>query len=416
VKSPKFDPETVVADRFCLKRPLSSGAMGTVWLAHHTRLDVPCAVKFIDSGSGTMEELERRFEREAKAAALLRCANVVTILDFGVFEDRAYLAMEYLEGETLEKRLARRGQLSPTETVAILAQVGRALAKAHAAGLVHRDLKPANIFLVADDDREIVKVLDFGIVKMPADENKTTQVGALLGTPNYMSPEQARGLSGVDHRSDLWSLAVLAYECVTGELPFEASGIGELIGKIVLGPIPLPSSVALVPPAFDHWWARAAAREPGDRFGGALEQVKALAAAFELPKSSLLPRKRSAAPEGARDGSRASHARRIGARSKHAWRPRRCRAHASIPGSEIAGPVHRLGDRDRGRARVRRRNHFGARTRHRDRIRRVTATEHGATRRGARTAEWKCRVDRKRRPELERCPRSTARRCEVDTR
>src|SRR3984885_12530207 len=211
----------VVANRFRLGQMLGRGGMGSVWRAMHLGLDIPCAVKFIEGELASLPEAQARFEREAKAAAQLRSPYVVQILDHGVWEGAPYIAMELLDGEDLDHRLARRGKLPPRETMGIALHVGRALAKAHAAGLVHRDLKPANIFLVKDDEREIAKVLDFGIAKtttVGVDGN--TRTGAVLGTPYYMSPEQARGQKGIDHRADLWSFGVVVYQCVTGQLPF----------------------------------------------------------------------------------------------------------------------------------------------------------------------------------------------------
>jgi serine/threonine-protein kinase len=261
--------------------------MGSVWLAEHMGLDVPCALKFITADSQDSTDVRRRFEREAKIAAQIRSPHVVQILDHGVWEQTPYIAMEYLEGEDLERRLQRVRRLSTMETATIVAQVSRALSKAHAAGLVHRDLKPANIFLAGDDDREIVKVLDFGIAKdVTLNVNSTTKTGSLLGTPAYMSPEQAQGVRGIDHRSDLWSLAVVVYECVTGDLPFDSEAFGDLLLKIMVHPLPVPSMIARVPPAFDAWWARAAARDPDARYQTAKEMADALVLALEVTSSS----------------------------------------------------------------------------------------------------------------------------------
>ena len=139
--------------------------MGSVWLATHLALDIPCAVKFIEGEIAQLPEAQARFEREAKAAAQLRSPHVVQILDHGVFQGTPYIAMELLDGEDLGKRLQRVGRMPPNDVLRIIGQVCRALTKAHGVGIVHRDLKPDNIFLVPDDDREIAKVLDFGIAK-----------------------------------------------------------------------------------------------------------------------------------------------------------------------------------------------------------------------------------------------------------
>jgi serine/threonine protein kinase len=270
----QLGPNVVIAERFHLNRLLGRGGMGSVWHATHLGLDIPCAVKFIEGEFSQVAEAQARFEREAKAAAALRSPHVVQILDHGVFQGTPYIAMELLDGEDLGKRLQAVGRMQPNQLITVITQVCRALTKAHAGGIVHRDLKPDNIFLVRDDDREIAKVLDFGIAKANANaiEGSGTKTGAMLGTPYYMSPEQAQGTRSVDFRSDLWSLAVIVYQCVTGRLPFESEALGDLLVKIIVNPIPVPSQQASdITPAFDRWWARAASREPSQRFQSAKE-------------------------------------------------------------------------------------------------------------------------------------------------
>jgi serine/threonine-protein kinase len=273
----------IIAERFRLVRELGVGGMGSVWLAHHVGLDTPCAVKFIHAEVAAMPDIRARFEREAKAAAALRSSHVVQILDYGVWDGFPYIAMEYLEGEDLGQRIKRKGRLSPQDTVLIISQVARALTKAHAAGLIHRDLKPENIFLVPEDDHEVAKVLDFGIAKSHGSmlDTATTKAGSLLGTPHYMSPEQAQGTKAIDYRSDLWSLGVLAYQSLTGKLPFNSEALGDLLLHIMVNPLPIPSEVVHdVPPTFDVWWQRAAARDPAQRFQSARELADALAVAL----------------------------------------------------------------------------------------------------------------------------------------
>jgi serine/threonine-protein kinase len=165
--------------------------------------------------------------------------------------------------------------------VQVAVQIGRALAKAHSVGLVHRDLKPANVFLVRDEEHEIAKVLDFGVAKVKGvGMDGATKTGSVLGTPYYMSPEQARGSKDMDHRSDLWALAVVVYQCITGQLPFVADALAELMVKIVIDPIPVPSHAAPVPPSFDAWWARATSRDPNQRFQTAKEFGESLGLAL----------------------------------------------------------------------------------------------------------------------------------------
>ncbi len=298
-------PDSLVADRFRLVHELGRGGMGAVWRAHHVRLGVPCAVKFILGDAAANPELRSRFEMEAQAAAQIKSPHVVQILDHGVFQETPYIAMELLEGEDLEKRLQKRGRLEIREVAAIMIQVARALGKAHAAGLIHRDLKPANIFLCHDEDGTLVKILDFGIAKQTQAgfAGAQTKSGVLLGTPYYMSPEQARGTAPVDHRSDLWALAVIVYECITGHLPFESPAIGDLLVKIMFQPLPVPSKVASVPRGFDAFWARAACREPEGRFQTARAMADALAKLAGLPSSSEAQRGNDDIPSPPRDAA-----------------------------------------------------------------------------------------------------------------
>src|ERR1700690_2316116 len=289
----------VIAERFRLNRLLGRGGMGSVWHATHLGLDVPCAVKFIEGEGAQVPEVQARFEREAKAAAHLRSPHVVQILDHGVCEGTPYIAMELLDGEDLGKRLARVGRLAPHELLTIVTQVCRALTKAHSHGIVHRDLKPDNIFLVRDDDREIVKVLDFGIAKATGAgaPGTSTRTGAMLGTPYYMSPEQAQGTKAVDARSDLWALAVIVFEALTGRRPFESEALGDLLMKIIVAPLPLPSQVASdVLPAVDAWWARASQRDPARRFQSAKELCDGLRLAFGRSASEVAGPPVAAAP------------------------------------------------------------------------------------------------------------------------
>ncbi len=264
--------------------------MGEVWKAEHTALGAPVAIKVIvdagfDENNPLREELVRRFFREAQAAAAMRSPHVVQILDHGV-DGVPYIAMELLEGETLEERLERQGVLPPHQTAEIITHISRAISKAHEVGIIHRDLKPGNVFIVRNDDEEIAKVLDFGIAKVAPVEglehgaNVATRTGSLVGTPCYMSPEQALGNKTIDHRSDLWSLAVIAFECVCGVRPFDSEALGDLIVAICAKPIPVPSHMSQVPvpEGFDAWWAKAASRDPDHRFQSARELAESLRA------------------------------------------------------------------------------------------------------------------------------------------
>jgi eukaryotic-like serine/threonine-protein kinase len=276
------EPDALVAERFKLVRELGRGGMGAVWVAHHEGLDIECALKFI-VGEGEDEERRSRFRQEARAAAKLKCRNVVQMLDHGLWKDTPYIAMELLRGEALSDRLDRRQRLDPDETLAIAKDVARALAAAAELGIVHRDLKPDNVFLARDGTEELAKVLDFGIAKTTrlANSDHRTRTGALLGTPHYMSPEQLDGTVPVDHRADLWSLAVIVYECLVGALPFDEESLPRLMMAIMQGPIPTPSKVApWLGPSFDRWWTRGASRDVNGRFRTAADLMAGLAQAL----------------------------------------------------------------------------------------------------------------------------------------
>jgi serine/threonine-protein kinase len=287
----KWQPEAkaLVAERFRLVRELGRGGMGAVWMAHHEGLDIECALKFI-VGEGDSAELRSRFRQEARAAAKLKSRHVVQMLDHGVWKDTPYIAMELLRGESLACLLERRGKLDADETLAIARDVGKALTAAAELGIVHRDLKPENVFLVGDGAEECAKVLDFGIAKTTHFDktDHRTQTGALLGTPYYMSPEQLDGTMLVDHRSDLWSLGVMVYECLVGALPFQEETLSRLTLAIMQKPVPIPSETApWLGQSFDRWWLRAASRDTAKRFQSAGELTSALARALDdAPLSS----------------------------------------------------------------------------------------------------------------------------------
>jgi serine/threonine protein kinase len=286
-----FRPETLVANRYLLVKKVGVGGMGSVWAAHDQALDAPCAVKLVNENLIANEEVRVRFAREAKLAAQLRSPHVVHVFDCGEANNTLYIVMEWLDGESLAQRLEREGKLDGATTYRVVAHVARALTTAHALGIVHRDLKPDNIFLVPGYDEETAKVLDFGIAydSVYAHRDHLTIPGSLLGTPLYLSPEQARG-KPVDHRADLWSLGVIVFECLTGSSPFDAPAIGEIMGRILYEPLPRPSELnEELSPEIDAWWLRAASRKKEERFDSAKELVDALAAALSLERSVSVP-------------------------------------------------------------------------------------------------------------------------------
>ncbi|HVY44241.1 MAG TPA: serine/threonine-protein kinase [Minicystis sp.] len=278
-------PGDVVARRYRLEAHLGSGAAAEVWRAFDGTLRAEVALKILhEAYAGS--EVARRFLREAQAAAQLRSLHVVQVLDQGMTESGTpFIAMELLEGETLAARLERDGRMMPADVCRVLSHVGKAAAKAHAMGIVHRDLKPHNVFLVRDDDEEITKVFDFGIAKLTRGTGmatSSTATGSLIGTPEYMSPEQA-SCGKVDFRTDLYAMGIVAFECLTGHVPFETEDVLEIIERVMHGELARPSAFAPVPPAFEAWFERATRLDPNARFGSAREMVAALERALLGP-------------------------------------------------------------------------------------------------------------------------------------
>ncbi len=250
--------------------------MGTVWLARHLALDIDVALKFIDSSLTRQADYVDRFRREARAAAQIKSPHVVGVLDYGMdVEGRPFMAMEFLEGVTVGEFLKVHGRLSPLTVARIVTHAARGLGKAHALGVVHRDIKPENLFLCGDSEEDTftLKVLDFGVAKAGLSSNGLgTMAGQLVGSPAYMSPEQAHGRKSVDHRTDLFSLAVVAYQCLTGTRAFKGSGVGELLLSICSTTPVAPSKIALdLPSEIDAWFEKALAKEPAARFQSARE-------------------------------------------------------------------------------------------------------------------------------------------------
>jgi eukaryotic-like serine/threonine-protein kinase len=275
--------ETVGSYRIVGK--LGEGGMGAVYVAHHALLGRKAAIKVLLPALSRQPEVVERFFNEARAVTSMSDPGIVQIFDFGYHTDgSAFIVMELLEGEPLDRRLARRGRLPVVEALRIGRQVAISLATAHSRGIVHRDLKPENVFLVRDSEvahGERAKLLDFGIAKLSGEGNiSKTGTGALLGTPTYMSPEQCRGAGEVDHRSDIYALGCLLFHLLTGAPPFLGEGIGDVIAAHLREPAPSPASrVAGVPAALDALVRRCLAKAAGDRpasmseLAGAIDQL-----------------------------------------------------------------------------------------------------------------------------------------------
>jgi len=268
-----------VTPTLTLVRPVGYGAMGSVWVAEHLGLGTQVAVKLMMTEHARDPELVARFQQEARTMAQVKSPHVVQVLDHGVSADGTpYMVMELLDGETLGSRIRQIGPLSLGDVVKVVAQTASALGRAHQFGVVHRDIKPDNLFLIDVGGEIFVKLLDFGIAKQPLSERQAmTATGRMMGTPLYMSPEQLVSAKNVDFRTDLWALAVVAYQALTGRLPFAGESVGAQALAVHAGSFQPPSAWRSgLPEAVDVWMARALQQDPVARFGSARDMADAL--------------------------------------------------------------------------------------------------------------------------------------------
>jgi serine/threonine-protein kinase len=291
----------IVAGRYELVERIGRGGMGEVWRARHVTLHTEVAVKFpaLSGGKHAAASIFERFRFEAQVAAQLglSCRHVVAVHDAGCDGAGPYLVMEYVRGRTLEQEIDDPAELPLPWVASVVAQVAEALAAAHGHGVVHRDLKPSNLLLAADANGALlVKVADFGIAKalgegagppslrdLGAEIPQDTTGGFMIGSPPYMSPEQLGG-GGASAQGDLWSLAVIAYEAVTGRLPFAGRSFASLMAAHAAGRFDPPGAVRPgVPAAVDAWFRRALAKDEARRFRTAREMAAALGEAVAAP-------------------------------------------------------------------------------------------------------------------------------------
>jgi eukaryotic-like serine/threonine-protein kinase len=291
---------TVLEGAYRITRLIGEGGMGAVYEAIQLRLNKRVAIKLMARALTANPDALARFRREAEITSQLGHPHLVNVVDFGQSEaGEPYLVMEFLEGEDLDQRLGRRGSLPIDLAVHIAKQTASALAAAHAQGIVHRDLKPANVFLLhVPGELEFVKVLDFGISKVKAAGVKLTKATVALGTPNYMSPEQAAGRTDeIDHPVDQWALACIAWEMLCGHTPFVADDITALFYQVMnLQPQSLLLRVPGLAPETEAVLLRALSKSPKDRFPSIREFAQAFEAAAMGRSTDMTPQPVSPLP------------------------------------------------------------------------------------------------------------------------
>jgi serine/threonine-protein kinase len=359
--SPAADPfvGATVNGKFKVEALIGQGGMGRVYRARHLTLDKPVVLKMLHQAYSTDPQIVQRFQREARAASRLNHPNSIGVLDFGEAEDGTlFMAMEYLGGRDLARLVHEEFPLGEARIVRIGAQVLSALAEAHAQGVVHRDLKPENVMIEARrDEPDFVKVLDFGIAKITAPgagEPKLTQAGLVCGTPEYMSPEQARGAE-LDARSDLYSVGVILYQLASGDLPFQSdTAVGFLTKHLTETPVPLRTRRPdlHISAGFEALVAHALEKDPAHRFQTAEEMRQALLACAPAtqaraagPARPLQTELVALEPAGPATAARLSHAVMEGAAAgkERPARPAAAPRAASGPAPTPAEPRKRLG-------------------------------------------------------------------------
>jgi len=260
--------ENTLDGRYALEAELGRGGMGVVYKARDVQLDRPVALKFLGSAIDNNEEFRQRFVREAQTAARINHPNIIAIYEISPKAGKAYIAMEFVEGGSLQRLLKQRGKLGVREAVNLVSQACSALAAVHEAGIVHRDIKPDNILIAKGG---LVKLMDFGLAK--SEDNRMTRTGVIMGTPSYMSPEQVLG-KDADARSDIYSMGLVLYECLSGDTVFREGNVMER--QLQEMPPPPSTLVPEVPSALDDLVLRCVQKKPEDRYQSMKEVVQAL--------------------------------------------------------------------------------------------------------------------------------------------
>jgi serine/threonine-protein kinase len=297
----------VLADRYRIEASIGAGGMGVVYRATHVLIDKRVAVKVLRRRFAKQPDLSERFAREAKVASSIKHQHVVDVIDFGTTPGGSpFCVMEFLDGHSLAREIDQRGRLPPAFALELGIQVARGLAAAHQAGAIHRDLKPENVFLVPSEDVEgrrgvCAKILDFGIARLPANKLRLTAAGSVIGTPEYMSPEQARG-DEVDARSDLYALGVMLFEALSGQVPLQGDSLAGTLTKQVFEAPPTLREIDLRLdglPSIEAVLARLLAKSRDERPADALAVVRLLATAMANDLGGPDPGQR---PQAALDG------------------------------------------------------------------------------------------------------------------